>query len=255
MTQDFDNSFAGMSGGNRGKATRMLLAACALTIALYFVPFAGYVTYPLRILVTFIHEGSHALMTLLMGGFVHSISIQPDGSGLTLSSAAPGIPQMFIASAGYLGATFYGAAMIGLLRRGVQGRTLLIVTSILVALVTIGVAMGIVNPVTHTFNFFGLMWGCLLAPALFIAGLKLSKPVASWVAAFIGIQCVANAFYDLNTLFQLSISTGAATDAQNMQKLTFLPAAFWAGLWLLTAVGMLAFVLRPARRRIPAVAL
>ena len=251
--RDVNNPFAKTTANqSQGQAARILLAMCALSIGLYFVPWAGYVTYPLRIMVTFIHEGSHALMTLLTGGMVQSISVEPDGSGLTKSLAAPGIPQMLIACAGYLGATFYGASVIGLLRRGVPGRALLTTTGVLVGVVTIGVIAGVVNPFAHTGNVFGLMWGFLLTPALLLAGWKLTPQIAAWVAAFVGIQCVANAFYDLNTLFTLSVSSATATDAMNMQHLTLIPAAFWAGLWLLTAVGMLFIVLRPGKKPIPA---
>ncbi len=251
--KDVNNPFAKTTEKqSQAQAAKILLAMCALSIGLYFVPWAGYITYPLRIMVTFIHEGSHALMTLLTGGIVQSISIESDGSGLTKSLAAPGIAQMLIACAGYLGATFYGASVIGLLRRGVSGRALLTTTGVLVGVVTLGVVAGILNPLAHTFNFFGLLWGCLLTPLLLLAGWKLSSQAAAWVAAFIGVQCVANAFYDLNTLFTLSVSSATATDAMNMQHLTLIPAAFWAALWLLTAVGMLFIVLRPNKKRIPA---
>ena len=242
--REWSNPFAGGTPAARAHATKMLLAACAIVIALYFVPYAGFVTYPLRILVTFIHEGSHALMALVLGGAVSSVAIQPDGSGVTMAGAAPGLPSMLVASAGYLGATLYGALVIGLLRRGIPGRVLLLVTGALVGMVTLGVFLGLLA--TH--NLFGLGWGCLLTLALGIAGWKLSPKVAGWFAAFIGVQCVANAFFDLNTLFSLSVSTGVATDARNMQSMTLIPAAFWAVLWLATAVGMLWFVLRPGRK-------
>jgi hypothetical protein len=157
---------------------------------------------------------------------------------------------MLVACAGYLGATLYGALLIGLLRRGVAGHTLLLTTGVIVGIVNVGVLLGVLNPVAHTFNFFGLMWGALLTLGLIGAGLKTSPAVAGWLAAFVGVQCVANAFFDLNTLFSLSLGSGAATDAANMQRMTLIPAAFWAGLWLVTAVGMLYFVLRPAKRTV-----
>jgi len=244
MRTDWENPFAAPTASRRAEAVRTLLIAAAVTIALYFVPYAGFITYPIRLLVTFIHEGSHALVALLTGGAVASISIQPDGSGLTQTRLYGWLPRLLVASAGYLGATFYGAGLIGLLRRGVPAKRLLLVTGIAVGLVTLGVFGGMFL----TGNAFGLFWGLILTAALLLAALKLSPEVAGWVASFIGVQCVLNALFDLRTLFALSVSTGAATDALGMQRLTLIPASVWATLWIALSLGMLWFVLRPARR-------
>ena len=40
---------------------KLLLIATVITIALWFLPYIGVVTYPIRLFVTFIHEGSHVL--------------------------------------------------------------------------------------------------------------------------------------------------------------------------------------------------
>ncbi|MBC8102003.1 MAG: M50 family metallopeptidase [Cytophagales bacterium] len=212
---------------------RNLLLAAALTIALYFVPYAGFVTYPLRLLVTFIHEGSHALAALMTGGIPRMMAIQPDGSGLTMTSGGLGL---VISSAGYLGATFYGAALIAALRRGVPGRTLLLVTGAIVGLMTL----------LLTRNLFGFVWGALLCGGLLLGGRKLSAEIAAWAAGFIGVQCVLNALFDLRTLFDLTVAGSGQNDAANMASMTWIPAPFWAGLWILTAFAMLALVLGPA---------
>jgi len=41
-----------------------LLIATAISVVLWFVPYAEVLTYPFRIFVTFIHEGGHALAAL-----------------------------------------------------------------------------------------------------------------------------------------------------------------------------------------------
>lgn len=232
------------SDANQADGVKLLLVACAITIGLYFVPYAGLVTYPIRLLVTFIHEGSHALMSLLTGGAVQSISIQPDGSGLTMSMLRGWVPSLLVSSAGYLGASLYGAGMIGLLKRGIPGRTLLLITAGAVGLVTLGVFLGL----PFTLNVFGLFWGIVITGLLLLFGLKMPREMADWVAAFIGVQCVLNAFFDLKTLFNLSVSTGAATDAMSMFRLTLLPAPFWAVLWMAMSAIMLLIVLQPNKR-------
>ena len=242
--------FDAATPAGRADAVRTLLIVCAVVIGLNFVPYAHYLTYPLRLLVTFIHEGSHALVALLTGGHVQSIAIQPDGSGVTntLGGFNP-----FISSAGYMGATLFGALVVGLLRRGVSGRLLLLVTGACVGLVSLGVLGGIA---AFSFNGFGLFWGILLTAALVAGGLKLPAAWASWAAAFVGAECILNALFDLKTLFALSVTLGGPqTDAQNMARMTLIPAPFWAVLWLGAALFMLwAVVLRPQKQNPASVA-
>src|SRR5919199_4444095 len=88
-----------------------LLAAAALGLAFWFVPYAWVLAYPFKLFVTFIHEGGHALAAVLTGNSVRSLSVAFDGSGLTETYVAPGgtFAGFFISSAGYLGAPAFGA--------------------------------------------------------------------------------------------------------------------------------------------------
>ena len=228
--------------GSGKDAMRGILLAALATVALFFIPYAGLVTYPLRLLVTFIHEGSHALATLLTGGWVLGMGVSSDGSGLTLSSGGLG---PIVASAGYLGATLYGATLLHLIRRGVDPRKPLFATGVAVALMGLACVGGLVQRMDGSGT--GLIWAAILSPALLLAGWKLSRPAAGFVAGLIGVQCVLNAFFDLKTLFLLSALTGVRTDAQNMQQITLIPAVVWSVLWIATALGILWGVLiRPA---------
>ena len=226
-------------------ALRNLVIAALIAVTLYFVPYVGFLTYPLRLLVTFIHEGSHALMTVLTGGQVVSLVIRPDGSGLTLSGGGIGL---LISPAGYLGATLFGALLVAALRRGVSGKHLLLLTGGIIGLLTLCFVRP--WPVNELANFpLSLGGGIILSAALILAGLRLKEATAGFVAAFIGVQCILNALFDLNTLFQLSVLTGTPTDAQNMQAMTFIPAVVWSVLWLAVAAVLLwRVVLVPAFR-------
>ena len=59
-----------------------------------------WLIYPLRLLVTFIHETSHALAAIVTGGELNEFVVNPDGSGFV--SVSGGNP-ILIAPAGYLG--------------------------------------------------------------------------------------------------------------------------------------------------------
>jgi hypothetical protein len=115
--------------------------------------------FPLRLLVTFFHEGGHALAALLTGGSVAGIGINPDGSGVTLSA---GGLRLAILPAGYLGATAYGTLLLVLLRRGWSGRRVLVLTGALIGALT----LAFIRPWN---SLFGFVSGVLLAGALVAA--------------------------------------------------------------------------------------
>lgn len=225
--------------------TLVLITACALTVLLWFVPYAGLITYPIRLLGTFLHEGGHALATVLTGGMVSGIGIEPDGSGVTLSR---GGLRLLILPAGYLGAASYGALLLALVRRNWDGRRLLLATGVLIGALALFALPG--------GSLFGFAWGAVLAGALVGLGRFLSRPAAAWAAAFVGVQCALNALWDLRTLLYLSLGiatpAGAGqTDAQQMAGLTLIPAPVWAVLWAGLSLALLwAVFVRSPRQRV-----
>ena len=46
------------------------IVSVLLWVASWYIPLVGYVVYPLRLFATFIHEGGHALATILTGNSV-----------------------------------------------------------------------------------------------------------------------------------------------------------------------------------------
>lgn len=224
----------------KANTSRSILIGALLTIALSFVPYAGFLTYPARLFVTFIHEGGHALAAVLTGGIPAALGVSPDGSGVTLTRGGIGA---VINAAGYLGATLYGALLLALLRRGMAAQKLLLVMAGSVALT---LPLALLGLVAAPGAFFALVTGVPIAAALFLAAKKLARPNQELLVGFLGVQCVLNAFYDLKTLFLLSAHTNTHTDAMNMQQATLIPAIVWASLWMVSAVAILVvLVIKP----------
>lgn len=214
-------------------ALRTLLLACALTVGLWFVPIASLALYPLRLFVTLIHEGSHALAATLTGGVAEQIVVLPDASGYTLTA---GGWEGVIVMAGYIGAASYGALMLALARRPGAARMILGGSGILVALLDL---LLVRNP-------FGLGWGIAIAAALLLAARRLSGQASELTAMFLGVQCVVNALFDLKTLLGLSASAdGPVSDAVLMSHLIPLPPLVWAVLWSGLSLAVLVAALRP----------
>lgn len=214
-------------------ALTTLLLASALTVALWFVPLASLALYPLRLFVTLIHEGSHALAAVLTGGTVQQIVVQPDASGYTLTR---GGWEPLIVMAGYLGASIYGAAMLALARRPDSARIILGLSGLLVALLDVLLVR----------NLFGFGWGVLIAAGLLLAAGRLGGRAAELAAMFLGVQCVVNALFDLKTLVGLSSAYGGpVSDAVLMSQIIPLPPIVWAVGWSLLSLAILWGALRP----------
>src|SRR5258705_12402616 len=113
---------------------KLLVFASLLTLALWFIPFAGVITYPIRLFVTFIHETGHALAALATLGAVNRVALDWSGSGVTFTKGGWGF---VIASAGYLATTIYGAGLLLMLRRQRNARKVAIGTGGLFLLITI----------------------------------------------------------------------------------------------------------------------
>jgi len=90
-----------------------LWIAAVLSFAISLTRWGPLVLYPFRMFSTWVHECGHAVMTLLVGGGVSSIVIEPNGAGLTKSLVPQSrIAQGLVASAGYLSASIVGCALM-----------------------------------------------------------------------------------------------------------------------------------------------
>ena len=212
---------------------KALLAAAALSLALWFIPYAWVLTYPFQLFVTFIHEGGHALAAVLTGNSVRSLSVALDTSGLTetLTPAEGGFfSKMLISSAGYLGAIAFGALLLWAIRRRVKARALLAGSALVVAALTI--VFGFVVPLTNfSLQPFTVLAGVAISVGLLAAARYLGPRAANFLAGFLAVQCVLNAVFDLKGLVYMSVASNAQTDAMNMAAATGLPAILWALMW------------------------
>jgi hypothetical protein len=227
---------------------RTLLIATAITLALWFIPYAEILTYPFRIFVTFIHEGGHAIAALLTGNSVASLSVAANASGETYTTEGGLLSQIFVSSAGYLGAMAYGALLLVLIRRAVAARIVLLASAGFILLLTtvFGLWKPLSNGMWERFSFFTLLAGAVLTIGLVAIARYASARTASFFVSFLAVQCVLNALTDLKTVFFLSSPFGASvpTDAVNMANATGIPSIFWAIIWIGIALLILSTAMR-----------
>jgi len=225
-----------------------LLVAATISVVLWFIPYAEFLTYPFRIFVTFIHEGGHAIAALLTGNSVASLSVATNASGETYTTQGGLISQFLISSAGYLGSMAFGALLLVLIRKAIAARIVLLGSGILILALTM--IFGFIKPIFSMNAWSGIPF-TLLAGMFISAGLILiarfaSARVATFFLSFLAVQCVLNALFDLKTVLFISSPFGPSvpTDALNMAHATGIPAIFWTVIWIALALGILWFVMR-----------
>jgi len=225
-----------------------LLAAAAISILLWFIPFAELLMYPFRIFVTFIHEGGHALAALLTGNSVHSLSVAMNASGETYTTQGGQLSQVFVASAGYIGSMAYGALLLVLIRKAVAARIVLLGSAVLI--LTLTLIFGLIKPIVSLEALggipFTLVAGLSLTIGLFAVARFASSRAAAFCVSLLAVQCVLNALLDLKTVFFLSspFAPAVPTDALNLSNLTGVPALIWSLIWIAIAIGILWIAMR-----------
>ena len=236
-----------LSQDARPQAMTLLIAA-TISVVLWFIPFAEFLTYPFRIFVTFIHEGGHALAALLTGNSVASLSVAMNASGETYTTSGGLISQVFISSAGYLGSMLFGALLLILIRKAVAARIVLLACGIYVFGLTM--IFGLIKPLFWMTGLSGipftLVAGLFISVGLVLIARFASARVATFFVSFLAVQSVLNALFDLKTVFFLSspFAPTVHTDALNMSNATGIPAIFWTIVWIALALGLLWFVMR-----------
>ena len=209
---------------------KLLVFASLLTLALWFIPFAGVITYPIRLFVTFIHEIGHALAALATLGGVNRVALDWNGSGVTFTQGGLGL---LISSAGYLTTTLYGSGLLLFLRRERNARVAAIGTGALLLLMT----------ALFGGNIVAWLAGLVFGAGCLLLGLKGKPKLVHFCMSFLAVQCLLNAFYDLRTVLYLSAFDPAfPTDARNMSQATggFLPPVVWAAGWVLLSTVVVA---------------
>ena len=213
-----------------------LWLAAALCLGVSLTPWGPVLLYPFTLFTTWIHECGHAVMAVLVGGSVTSITIQPDTSGLTRSLVpASRIAQGLVASAGYLSASIVGCLLMAATRVERRARPILLGIG---AFMLLTVVMWMRNP-------FGTLvvlgWGI----ALLLLARKGSGRASLFLLSVLAIQVALNAVYDIRILFLVN----GRSDAETMARLFLAPAWLWASLWMIASVAMLAWTLRITRGR------
>jgi hypothetical protein len=221
----------------RGWRRWFALAALALLlVGLWQVPWLGWLVYPFRVFGTFVHELSHGLAAIATGGDFVRFAVSPDLSGVAHSA---GGWRVVVASAGYIGSAVFGGVLLVLHARLWSSRTLLF---------GLGAIFGVLC-LLFVRNLFGIAAGLLITVALIASAAKLALAARDLLVDVLALQLILDGYDSLFTVFALARDAGVRSDAQTLADLTWLPATWWAVIWMLVSTAILFGALRLAVRR------
>lgn len=179
------------------------------------IPFIGKF---FNIINTLIHEFGHAVTSLLLQGKVQSIEIFGDTSGNTTTQSKGKFSMFLIAISGYLFSSSFAWFAFYLIERDLH-RHFIMGLSILFLIM-------LIFWVRNRFGFFWIILFCILnGLIIYYLDIKWIEVIALFYATIILIESVVSTV----VLLYLSIfKSKTAGDAHNLQKITHIPAFFWA---------------------------
>jgi hypothetical protein len=200
-------------------------------------PLAGILLLPLLYLNTHVHELSHAVAGLAAGGQVQEIRVFHTGAGVALVSAGGPLGMLITASAGYLGASLVGAALILFGRTPQSARN---------GLLAMAIALGISMVLWVRGDAIGVAAGVFWVVALAAGAKFLKGDGLIFAAQFVGVQQCLNAFRSLFDLLHLSAFSNVHSDAMILEQRSGVPALAWAAMWTIASAALLTVALRKA---------
>jgi hypothetical protein len=192
--------------------------------------------YPLKILVVFFHELSHALACLLTGGHVQRIELSYNEGGLTYCL---GGNAFLVTSAGYIGSLLWGGLILNLAGRMANCRPL---TAILGGIMGVTCLL-LIRPVIG----FGFLFCALGAAGLLASARFLNHDANSLLLRCIGLTSLL--YVPLDIVDDTILRSGQVSDARLLAQITFVPTIVWGLIWCALSLWLVwHFVLAAVRK-------
>jgi len=187
----------------------MLVVSCAITLALYLLPFGGTLSRPFVLLSTLVHELGHGLMSLLLGGGFRRLNMWSSGAGVAeLDTTGFGrLRQALTLAGGLVGPAVAAALFFTLGRTGSGAREVLVVR-----------------------NLFGWVFTGLVAAACLLTALRGTPAAMQLAVVFVAVQLALSVFSRADYLFTRTASNPNGrfpSDVESMAQLLWLPYWFW----------------------------
>lgn len=193
------------------------------------------VIYPLKLLVVFFHESSHALVAILTGGAVDHIEVGEFEGGVCYTRG--GI-RFLVLSAGYLGSIVWGGVLLFLANQTRFDRFISMVLGFITALV----GWCFVRPIFG----FGQLFVVLTGVALCTFGVFLPPHLNNAVMTVIGLTSCMYATLDIKS--DILDTPFGMSDASMLAQVTGISPFTWGLIWVSIAIACSTYFLMLASR-------
>jgi hypothetical protein len=222
--------------------------ALLVSLLLWNLPFGGVLLYPFKLLATWMHELSHALMMELTRVGFDRMVIFEDSSGMAYAVGASNrFARPVIAAAGYMGTSLMGGVLLVLTSTPHRARWVLVAMGMALA----STALVMID------NEFGQRAIGAIALGFVAVGALAPAQLRLWAMQFVAAQACVHALLDIRVLFRAVQIVGgkpaAMSDAHVMAASTLGSSErwavwLWAGLWLLWSLAVCFVAVRLAAR-------
>lgn len=179
------------------------------------------ILYPLKLLVVFFHESSHALMTVTTGGSVEELVINQMQGGHVISV---GGNRFLTLTAGYLGSLIWGVIIYLTAVRTELDKALMMILGVAV----LAIAVFFIR------ELFALAFAGTIGIALILSGWKLHTEINDLILRVIGMTNLIYVPYDIysDTIARSELRSDAFMLAEEFGGATWL----WGGIWLVISL-------------------
>jgi len=187
------------------------------------------VLYPLKLLIVFFHESSHALIAVATGGQVLELVINPMQGGHVLSS---GGNRFMALSAGYLGSLLWGSIIYLLSVRTQFDKAIMFGLGLVILVIS----------ALFVRDAFALGFGAIVGVVMLIMGGAAPVQVNDYILRVVGMTSMLYAPLDIysDTIERSSLRSDAFMLAEEFGGETVV----WGGVWLVLSVVIIMLTLR-----------
>ncbi len=187
------------------------------------------ILYPLKLLVVFFHESSHAIATLLTGGTVKELVINQDQGGYVISQ---GGNRFIILSAGYIGSLLWGVIIYMASVKSHYDKAIMAVLGISILIITLVLSRSI----------FSWLFGLLSGGAMLLMARYLAEKYNDFVLRLIGLTSMMYAPLDI---YSDTISRSyLQSDAYLLAEYTGGTTLLWGSIWIIISVVVIFYCLK-----------
>ncbi|MFI3218506.1 MAG: M50 family metallopeptidase [Methylococcales bacterium] len=187
------------------------------------------ILYPLKLLVVFFHESSHAIATLLTGGTVKELVINQDQGGYVISQ---GGNRFIILSAGYIGSLLWGVVIYMASVKSHYDKAIMAVLGISILIITLVLSRSI----------FSWLFGLLSGGAMLLMARYLAEKYNDFVLRLIGLTSIMYAPLDI---YSDTISRSyLQSDAYLLAEYTGGTTLLWGSIWIIISIVVIFYCLK-----------